>query len=264
MSLVALKYGQHKKAYHAALEDQKYLKNGGLEVKILTRAFRGFPNLKKLTIDDCNGNIGSRQLIRDFDAFKAEDLLTCNGVNTVPSLIEALSEAGVLLSDLRIGPDVDFETYYMPNLFLFGDSLSFPRRLCSKAMSTAFCGPETRSHARKVLYQLQTLEISELKVQDDRSDLLMMAKAIENLIKLAGELESVRVMKISPRNIWSDMQPLSVEDLFCTYRSGFRLRNVTLHNLTITDHSTVVSFIKLHAVSLQEVFFHVLDLADLK
>ena len=170
MSLVALKYGQHKKAYHAALEDQKYLKIGGLEVKILARAFRGFPNLKKLTIDDFNSNIGSRQLIRDFDVFKAADLLTCNGVYTVPSLIEALSEAGVWLSDLRIGPNVEFESdagfemsCYMPNLFLFSDFLSYPRRICSKAMSTAFCDPEARTHARKILYRLQTLEISELK-----------------------------------------------------------------------------------------------------
>ena len=263
MSLAALKYGQHQKAYHAAIEDQRYLKKGGLEVKILTRAFRGFPNLKELTIDDCNSNIGSRQLFRDFDAFKAANLFTCDGAKTVPSLIQALSEAGVHLSDLRIGPDPNSETS-LPNLFSSGDSSpSYPRGLCSKAMSIVFSDLATRTHAKNIVAHLRTLEISELTVENDRSDLLEMGKAIKNLIGFTQELESVSIMEIGSPYL-SDMQPLSVGDLFRTYSSSHCLGKVTLHKLTMTDHLTVVLFIKLHARSLQEVFFHELDLTDVK
>ena len=264
MSLAALKYGQHKKAYHAALEDQRYLKTGGLKVKILVRAFRKFPNLKKVTIDYGNSNIGSRQLIRDFGAFKAADLFSCAGANTVPSLIQALSEADVKLSDLKIGFDFDISTScYTPNLFSSSDSgSSYPSSLCSNAMSIVFNDPENIIHPQRVLRQVRTLEITELSVKNDRLDLLKMAEAIKSLIRFTRELESVNIMKIGPENLLSSMERLSVEDLFCTSYSSSHLKVVKLQSLSITDHHTLVSFTKLHARSLEEVSFTLFDLED--
>ncbi|KAL8791613.1 MAG: hypothetical protein Q9195_005818 [Heterodermia aff. obscurata] len=265
LSLVALKYGQHKKAYHAALEDQEYLMEGGLALKILTRAFRGFPNLKQVTIDDDNSQIGYRQLTRDFGDFKAADLFTCDGIETVPELILALSEAGVWLSDLRIGPQKEFDSScYTQNLFSIFNSISYPKRLCSNAMFMTFCRPEISTHAGRVLQQLRTLEISELVVRDDRSDLLKMARAIKTLVELSHRLESVNIMEISSGYISSDVQQLSVENLFCTIASCYTLRIVSLNYLTITNHQTFVSFVKLHASCLREGYFNSFDLADVK
>ena len=269
VSLVALKYGQHIKAYHAAFEDQKYLKKDGLQVRVLARAFRAFPNLKEVTIDDNNYRIGSRQLLRDFGALKTADILSCSGVNTVPSLIQALSDADVQLSVLRIGPQYYFEPFeescYTPAFFSFGRSRpSYPRQLASKAMSIAFCGPETRTYAERVLQQLQTLQIAELEVQDDRSDLLKMAMAIRSLITSAPNLESVSVMEITSSNTGSSMQPFSVEDLFPLGVGHANLRFVKLYCLFMINHLTLVSFIKLHARSLEEVVFIFFELADVK
>ena len=265
VSLVALKYGQHIKAYNAAIEDQKYLRKGGLQVKVLARAFRAFPNLKEVTIDDGNYGIGSRQLLRDFGAFKTADILTFNGVNTVPSLIRALADGDVPLSVLRIGFQHDLDmSDYPPELFSYSSRLSYRGQLCAKAMSSAFCDPETKIHANRVLQQLRTLEISELEVQDSRSDLLKMAMAIESLIISTPKLESVNIMEISCRNKDTDMQALSVEDLFSSHVRHHNLRFVTLHCLFITNHLTLVSFIKVHARSLEAVVFIYFGLEDVK
>ena len=265
VSLVALNYGQHIKAYHAAFEDQKYLKKGGLQVRVLARAFRAFPNLKEVTIEDRNYGIGSRQLLRDFGAFKTADILTCNGVDTVPSLIKALSDADVQLSGLRIGSQDYIEpSCYTPSFFSFGRSRpSYPRQLGSKAMSIAFCGPETRTYTERVLQQLQRLEIFELGVEDDRSDLLKMAMAIRTLITSAPNLWRVNIMEISWNN-GIDMQALSVEDLFSSHVRHHNLTCVILIGLIITNHLTLVSFIKLHARSLGAVDFIYFELADVK
>ena len=266
MSLVALRYGQHKNAYHAALEDQKYLKEENLEVNILSRAFRKFSNLKEVTIDDRNCKIGSRHLIKDFGAFKAADLLTCCGIDTVLSLLQALSEACVQLSKLRIGPQQEFGMSQSTPIFCsIGDSsTSYPKRLCSKAISTAFSDPETMTHAKKILQQLQTLEIAGIKVQDDRSDLLKVAKAIKNIIDISRKLESVAVMKIGPRKSSILMRPLSVEDLFSTETSRYKLSIVKLNDLEILNRLTVVNFIELHARSLKKVFLRHVDLRDVR
>ena len=65
-SCSALRFGQHKAAYHAALEAQRYLTANILDLKILTRAFRGFPNLAIITYDHFNNVIGSRELVENF------------------------------------------------------------------------------------------------------------------------------------------------------------------------------------------------------
>ena len=258
LSLAALKYGQYKNAYHAALEDQKYLKRGGLEVKILARAFREFTNLQVVNIDDHNDRIGFRQLFRDFGAFRAEDLLTCNGTNTVPPLIKALSEAGVQLSVLRIGSHYELRSYDTPNIHLMGGFLSFPKRLCSDAMTKAFNDSRNLIHAVRVLSQLRTLEISNLAVKDDRSDLLKMASAMKNAIGHSRELKTVTVMEIESSTFFNNMRPfyLSLEHLFSVQPGLKTITVVTLHNLAINNHANLVSFIRLHASILEEVFFH--------
>lgn len=265
MSLGALKYGQHKKAYHAALEDQEYLMKGALDVKILTRAFREFSNLKELTIDDRNCHIGCRQLIRDFGSFISADLLTCNGMDTLPSLIQALSEAGVQLSHLTIGWENVFDTIETPNLLEMGDPRpSYIKGLCSNAMTTAIFDLETIAPVRRLLSEVQTLEISDLSVKDDKSDLLRMARAIKRLIQFTFKLESVAIKEICSEIFMTDMQPLSVEDLFCVRTGPQSLRIVTLSNLTITNHLVLVSFIKRQAAFLKVVYFNFFSLEDVK
>ena len=275
-SLVALKYGRHRKAYHMALEDQKYLKQGGLEVKILARAFREFSNLKEVTIEDSNDTIGSRELIRDFGAFKAGDLLTCNGVNTVATLIHALSEAGVQLSDLTIKSQYDiFREQHCNKLdnesilnihSAGGPQRSYPEGLCSNAMSITFCDSENLTHARRVLQQLRTLDIEELVVEENSSDLAKMANAVRSLIAISQKLETLKVMEISSHSFSSDPELLSIEDLFCLPepRELCSLKTVSLYGLAIKNRQTLVTFIELHARSLQEVSFHCCRIMNLK
>ena len=132
-------------------------------------------------------------------------------------------------------------------------------------MSTAFSDPETMTHARKILQQLRTLEIANIRVQDDRSDLLKVAKAIKNIIDISRKLESVTVMKIGPRrDSPTIMLPLSVEDLFSSDTSRYELSIVKLSDLYIPSHFTVVNFFEIHARSLKRVFLRHLDVRDVR
>ena len=258
-------------AYHSALRHQEYLNRQELKIT-LARALREFKNLIEVTIEDRNGQIGFRQLTKDFGTFKAADLLTCNGTDTFLPLLQGLSEAGTQLSILTIGtldnPSSCSSCKDTPNIFSAnGSEPSYPSPLCSDVMFTAFCDP--RNTVQKVLSQLKWLEISGLRVDhNDESGFRNMKKAIENLTKSARELVSVDVEAISrcdsDFNLNYDVPNLSLADIFHPRINCDNLEYVILTGFLIRDHRTEMAFIRSCAESLRKVEFVNVGLYEIK
>ena len=262
----ALESRTHLNAYHAALQQQKYLSEQESKVELLARALRKFKNLKNVTIEDRNGQIGFRQLIRDFGSFKAADLLTCNGTDTVLPLIYGLSEAGIQLSNLTIGSPIEPSSWEnTPNIFsIDGSKSSYPSPLCWNVMFTAFCDPENITHVEKVLSQLQKLEITDLEIPDDPSDIQKMTETLQKIVKIAKKLVHVNVGPIESHEDFTELSQFSVADIFDSLMSHDCLSIVTLSHCWIWDYHKEISFIKLYAQSLQKINFISLFIFDAK
>lgn len=266
LNTTALEYGKHMAAYHGSLKAQRYLAEENRDLKVLIMALRRFPNLDKITVDHRNNRIGSRQLINEFGLFNPPDLLTGHGLYTFPLLIRALSESGSHVSELKIGSQEAFESSHQPNLFTsaIGNS-EYLNSIGTTTMCKAFCTEGNQYHAARALDKLRILDVDELRVKDERPDLLKMALAIKTITKLTPELEDVTIGEICAQNwITSRMEPLSVEDLFETETSPYRLKIMNLYHLKIVAHQRLVDFVFRHAYTLEDACFGLCEVADVR
>lgn len=79
----------------------------GLALKLLTRIMRHFDRLQTITLSICDYTIGAKGLIEAFGAFRAEQLLSLDGLDTLPTLIEALAASGIKITNFSIGAPSD-------------------------------------------------------------------------------------------------------------------------------------------------------------
>ena len=266
LNTTALEYGKHMAAYHGSLKAQRYLAEENRDLKILIRALRRFPNLDKITVDHRNDKIGSRQLINEFGLFSPPDLLTGHGLYTLPLFIRALSESGSHVSELKIGFEEVFESSRQPNLFTsaIGNS-DYLTSIGTNTMYKAFCTEGNQYHAARALNKLRILEVGELRVKDERPDLLKMALAIKTITKFTPKLVDVKISEICAQNcITSQMEPVSVEDLFETDTGPYRLKIINVDHLKITAHERFTDFIFRHMYTLEDAYFSFCEVTDVK
>ncbi|MCJ1457003.1 hypothetical protein MMC28_007369 [Mycoblastus sanguinarius] len=167
-------YGRHLSAYKSYMEAQKYLTKHAMDVKILSRALRGLPQLESIVVDPWNDHIGSTEIHHAFGTSRLGDFLTKDGLHALPVLIQALSALERKTRYFRIGEDE--ELWYNisrnstpPNhLAASLPTASFPKypaRLSGHALARTF-STRDRYGYRAAFRELRTLEITEV-VNDD-------------------------------------------------------------------------------------------------
>ena len=239
------------------MKAQRYLQKGGLDLDILTKAFRGLTNLERVTYDRSNYNIGFTQLAHSFGdpSLLRQELLTFDDFYTLPTLVRALSESRTKVADLRIGCRYDVSE--PQSKFQGTVALS---RLTTHALIAAFCHTHMCAHASQVMSNVQTLIIDETDVADSRNALLSMAAAIKSMTNLSPKLRRIEIGEICSYNHLSNMQLLSIGDLF-ELQSVYQLQHIELTHLEIPDCRNIVAFLRHHACTLvhvQLVFVHLM------
>lgn len=132
-------------------------------------------------------------------------------------------------------------------------------------MYKAFCMHGNHYPVARALGQVRVLELDEFKVKDERSDLLKMALAIKTIMAFTPKLVSVKVSEICAHNfITSQMEPLSIEDLFETETGPYRLKIMNVGNLKIAAHQRLVDFVYRHAYTLEDACFSFCEVTDVK
>ena len=81
------------------------------DVKILARTLRQLPALQTITLNQFDEEIGSKELIQAFDAFRPRDLLTYDGQYTLPIVVAALAASGAEIRNFNIGYPADFDMH---------------------------------------------------------------------------------------------------------------------------------------------------------
>ena len=261
-SCSALRIGQHRAAYRAALEAQRYLTTDSLDLKILTRAFRRFPNLVKITYDPFNIVIGAREIIQNFGWLDAEHLLTCDDPHTLSTLLRALVESKVTISDFRFG----FEEVFSSQNFAFGVSehscldlpASRPKQITPRTINSAFSSPETQHSARIATKGIRTLEFSDIEAETSGEDVWILPSVIKDIIKRIDNLESIDIGEIPSRALYGT---ISLEDLL-DIDSSYSLKHLKLAWLYVVDYLEVVDFVHRHAETLTTVGLRSVELTN--
>lgn len=84
-------------------------------MKPLTQALRQFDALKSITLSIDDDNIGSKELIGAFGKFNVNQLLSFDGVHTLPVFMEALAASEVEITAFTITwSPMDFYMRYRP------------------------------------------------------------------------------------------------------------------------------------------------------
>ena len=255
-TIASIPFKQFESVYHTSIKAQHYLQNGGLGLDILTKAFRGFINLERVTYDRSNDNIGFTQLTNTFGGpvLLSEDLLTFDNLYTLPTLVRALSESKTKVTDLHIGCGYDISRPRFDSYGIAGFS-----RLTTNALIAAFHHPDMCAHASQVMSEVQTLIIDETDVEDNRHDLLSIAATIKYMTSLSPKLRRIEIEQICSVNHMSNMQLLSIEDLF-ELHSAYHLQHIRLIYLEIPDCQSIVAFLRHHACTLVHVKLAFLNL----
>lgn len=102
-SLNTLLLMKHETAYRTLTENQRKLTVDGLDMSILTHAFKRFTNLESLVLDHDNRFIGANLLHRELGSFDSAKLLTWDSTYTFPVLLRALSTAKVQVKRFTLG-----------------------------------------------------------------------------------------------------------------------------------------------------------------
>ena len=246
--VASLQFQHFESAYHTFTKGQRYLQKGALDLDILKKAFRGFDNLERVTFDRSNDNIGFSQLKSCFGEYSpGVALLTFDDLYTLPTLVRALSEARTKLTELYLGCRYDISEPRFNSQEHWRQS-----RLTTNALIAAFNHPGSSAHASQVMSEIQIMKIGETDVEDNRYDLLSMAATIKHMTSLSPKLRSIEIGKIRPLNYLSNMQRLSIEDLF-ELQSVFHLQHIKLTHLEIPDCRSIVAFLRHHACTLVHV-----------
>ena len=243
------RFEQFKSAYCSFSKAQRYLQKGGLDLDILTKAFRGLSNLERVTYDRSNVNIGFTQLTHSFGdpRLLREELLTFDDFYTLPTLVRALSESKTKVTVLHIGCsyDVSERRFKSPRII----NLSW---LTTNALIAAFCHADMCAHASQVMSNVQSLVIDETDVADSRHDLLTMAAVIKHMTNLSPKLERIEIGEISSSNYSPNMQLLTIEDLF-ELQGVYHLQQIGLTHLKIPSCRSIVAFLRHHACTVVNV-----------
>ena len=94
-------------AYRSYIKAQRSLSLNGLDVKILSKAFSHLPRLETLYFDYWDTTIGAAELRHAFGEFKAQGLLTCNSMYTLPAVVKALATSSIKIRAFKLGDDVE-------------------------------------------------------------------------------------------------------------------------------------------------------------
>lgn len=97
--------------------------------------------------------------------------------------------------------------------------------------------------------EVQILEIEETDLEDTRRDLLNMAAAIKYMTNHSPKLKKIGIGEIRSYNFLSNMQLLSIEDLF-EVQSAYHLQHIELTHLKIPNCRNIVAFLRHHAGTL--------------
>ena len=94
VNIQALAYRRYMSAYQSYIDDQRYLSENGLDVKLLTVALRQFPGLESVVVNWFNDHLGTEEIINHFGSLDRDDLILFDGDYTLPILFQALSASG--------------------------------------------------------------------------------------------------------------------------------------------------------------------------
>ena len=296
-SVHALGVERYMSAYNRFIGNQRNFTKNRLDVKILARAIRRLRKLKSVEVDWNNLYMGSDEIIRAFGMFKAEPLISFDGVHFMPVLFQALAASGIRLRRLHLGRGEHFG--HQQNIRNLSDIVQplLPRQepptfnnfdssltgtLAPQALAPLFENPNTRTVA-KVLSSLYEFTFQPTEAPDsDGADLMGMAPLLCRLLALSKSLKSINVgqlpkelqsgMKLPmasliPPTVLPRLQTLELNDVEASSAEIVQLMTRYAHNLidvqfnyfTVTDADWDEVVTQLRAIDFQKLKYLTVD-----
>lgn len=183
-------------AYKSYIAGQEFLRAGGLDVKILSRAFAKLNSLECLNLNPMS-QIAAHRLYDVFGPVKGLELLARDGKYTFPVLVRALAISKRKIRTFSIGSSNEFDNAD-PDIYKAGP-VSVARHLSPHAFAQAFNDPDIHGY-REAFGHLSKL--ATCKFVSDSTDpvkIAQIAHGVHTLISAASQnIESITIGEIFP------------------------------------------------------------------
>lgn len=261
-ALLAIK---HELAYRTFIEAQRRLTADGLDISILTHAFKQLPSFMDVDLDHANMLIGANLLRRELEFFDSSDILSLDSLYPLPVLFRALSTAKVWVERLKIRSSPTFSKAISRDATLVTrdnngsrSTRQYPRPTTSEALVKALSTGDTYGYVRNALSRLRSLNIQDVGWDWDNEEATQQIRTIvRQMLSPIGSLECVMIGQIGSSEY---EEQLSIEDLFYYY-GQWALVRLDLSGLTTTQH-ILVGFLRGQGSTLESIEFWGITLTD--